>query len=212
MVSTNPILASILPASLKMMITPRTLYLSTALSALGAFAQYPPPVTNLTQINPSSLPGAGISYKRVTDVCETTPGVNSYSGFVTLPATTLVNAGLWDPSIPRSLNTYFYYVQARHTKPKDAPLAIWIGGGPGDASFSSGIIFLAPLYSGCLTKEYFIKFSSTSTLWLIISFTSIQSGMDPQQQLSENTDVGSGSNQYVDASSQCRILIFPRCN
>lgn len=104
--------------------------------------------------------------------------------------------------------SYPYLEMLCSARPSDLPF-------PGiitSISFPFGIIFLAPFHSRRLTEEYFIKFSSTSTLWPITSFTSIQNRMNTQRQLSENTDVGSGSNQYVDASSQCHILIFPRCN
>ncbi|KAF7172956.1 hypothetical protein CNMCM5623_005100 [Aspergillus felis] len=51
-------------------------------------------------------------------VCETTPGVKSYSGYVDLS--------------PES-HTFFWFFEARHD-PKNAPITLWLNGGPGSDS------------------------------------------------------------------------------
>ncbi|RMJ28594.1 Carboxypeptidase S1 [Aspergillus sp. HF37] len=51
-------------------------------------------------------------------VCETTPGVRSYSGYIDLS--------------PDS-HTFFYFFEARHD-PANAPLTLWLNGGPGSDS------------------------------------------------------------------------------
>ncbi|KAL5337790.1 peptidase S10, serine carboxypeptidase [Aspergillus crustosus] len=51
-------------------------------------------------------------------VCETTPGVNSYSGYVDLS--------------PES-HTFFWFFEARHD-PANAPITLWLNGGPGSDS------------------------------------------------------------------------------
>lgn len=51
-------------------------------------------------------------------VCETTPGVRSYSGYVdTAP----------------DAHTFFYFFEARHD-PANAPVTLWLNGGPGSDS------------------------------------------------------------------------------
>jgi hypothetical protein len=72
-------------------------------------------VTTITAPN-----GASIRYKQPgkDGVCETTPGVNSYSGYVSLNATT---------------NMFFWFFEARHD-PANAPLTLWLNGGPGSDS------------------------------------------------------------------------------
>lgn len=51
-------------------------------------------------------------------VCETTPGVKSYSGYVdTSPAS----------------HTFFWFFEARHD-PENAPITLWLNGGPGSDS------------------------------------------------------------------------------
>ncbi|KAH8652102.1 carboxypeptidase 2 [Xylariales sp. PMI_506] len=48
-------------------------------------------------------------------ICETTPGVNSYSGYVDLDANT---------------HMFFWFFEARHN-PSEAPVTLWLNGGPG---------------------------------------------------------------------------------
>lgn len=61
------------------------------------------------------------------DICETTPGVKSYSGFVHLPGSLAASVGGFD------LNSYFMYFEARNN-PETAPVAVYLAGGPGEAS------------------------------------------------------------------------------
>lgn len=51
-------------------------------------------------------------------VCETTPGVNSYSGYVDLDNNT---------------HMFFYFFEARHNA-NEAPITLWLNGGPGSDS------------------------------------------------------------------------------
>ncbi|KAL8371775.1 hypothetical protein RB595_001530 [Gaeumannomyces hyphopodioides] len=70
-----------------------------------------------------SQPGARVSFKE-TSICETTPGVKGYSGFVTLPAS---------ERQPYETSVFFWFFEARRS-PETAPLAVWLQGGPGAAS------------------------------------------------------------------------------
>lgn len=58
-----------------------------------------------------------IRYKE-PDLCETTEGVKSYSGYVDLA--------------PDS-HTFFWFFEARHD-PENAPITLWLNGGPGSDS------------------------------------------------------------------------------
>lgn len=51
-------------------------------------------------------------------VCETTPGVNSYSGYVDLN---------------EHAHTFFWFFEARKN-PETAPITLWLNGGPGSDS------------------------------------------------------------------------------
>ncbi|KAJ5906494.1 Carboxypeptidase S1 [Penicillium subrubescens] len=73
--------------------------------------------------------GVKISYKQ-PGICETTPGVRSYSGYVHLPPGTLNDVGV---SQKYPINTFFWFFESRHD-PKNAPLSIWMNGGPGSSS------------------------------------------------------------------------------
>ncbi|ORY71126.1 uncharacterized protein BCR38DRAFT_415985 [Pseudomassariella vexata] len=77
-------------------------------------------VKNKHGIQPTPYPQPGI--------CETTAGIKPYSGFVTLPYTNLQ---------PYSQETFWFF-ESRNA-PEDAPLAIWLQGGPGNASANQAL-------------------------------------------------------------------------
>ena len=63
-------------------------------------------------------------------ICETTPGVKSYAGYVHLPPGTLSDVGGYNNY---SINTFFWFFESRKD-PANAPLSIWFNGGPGASS------------------------------------------------------------------------------
>ena len=76
---------------------------------------------NATGVNTIKSPsGVTIRYKEPgkDGVCETTPGVNSYSGYVDLAP---------------DAHTFFWFFEARK-RPETAPLTLWLNGGPGSDS------------------------------------------------------------------------------
>ncbi|KAJ9628173.1 hypothetical protein H2204_009433 [Knufia peltigerae] len=89
-------------------------------------AQFPPTPSGLTTITSTVNKDVKITWKE-TEICETTPGVKTYSGYVHLPGHLLADLGGYD------MNTYFMYFEARHN-PASAPLGIYLAGGPGEAS------------------------------------------------------------------------------
>ncbi|KAI9708910.1 MAG: hypothetical protein M1820_003604 [Bogoriella megaspora] len=93
-------------------------------------ASFPPTLEGVSIINSTSFPGRSISYKETT-ICETTEGVKSYSGYVNLPA---------DPAGGRDyeVHTFFWFFEAR-TDPKNAPLSLWLQGGPGAPSVVAAV-------------------------------------------------------------------------
>ncbi|ORY17601.1 Alpha/Beta hydrolase protein [Clohesyomyces aquaticus] len=115
----------------------RSLYLHSlsaisTLSALSgiAYAQFPPTPEGLTVVQSQIEDGIRISYKE-NDLCETTPGVRSYSGYVHLPAGTLDDLGVRNQTY--EINTFFWFFESRK-EPDNAPLSIWMNGGPGSSS------------------------------------------------------------------------------
>ncbi|KAL4784273.1 Alpha/Beta hydrolase protein [Aspergillus varians] len=102
--------------------------LSLAAASLGASETHPRFSFNKRQLpaDPTGVKkfetpnGVTIRYKEPGNegVCETTPGVNSYSGYVDLS--------------PES-HTFFWFFEARHD-PENAPITLWLNGGPGSDS------------------------------------------------------------------------------
>ncbi|KAF1988772.1 carboxypeptidase S1-like protein B [Aulographum hederae CBS 113979] len=91
--------------------------------------QFPKTPEDVTVLQSQLDDGVYISYKE-PGLCETTPGVKSYSGYVHLPPGTL--AGL-DEEQDYPINTFFWFFEARND-PHNAPLSIWMNGGPGSSS------------------------------------------------------------------------------
>ncbi|KAH7074774.1 Alpha/Beta hydrolase protein [Paraphoma chrysanthemicola] len=94
------------------------------------FGQFPPPPENVTIIESNIEDGIRISYKE-NDLCETTDGVRSYSGYVHLPAGALADLGVVNQTY--EINTFFWFFESRKD-PANAPLSIWMNGGPGSSS------------------------------------------------------------------------------
>lgn len=96
------------------------------LNAFPSLAQFPALARGLTTLDSNLDPAVKITYKQ-THVCETTPGVKSYSGHVHLPASGLKGIAEYN------ISTFFWYFEARHNA-QTAPLAIYLSGGPGEPS------------------------------------------------------------------------------
>ena len=81
-------------------------------------SQFVPAPTDLTNTN--GFLDIPVRYKEVPDgICETTPGVKSYSGYV---------------DIAENQHIFWWFFEARNQDPTTAPLTIWINGGPGSSS------------------------------------------------------------------------------
>ncbi|KAL2865623.1 putative carboxypeptidase S1 [Aspergillus lucknowensis] len=102
---------------------------SASLASLVACQYFPPTPEGVKVIHSKHNEGVTISYKE-PGICETTPGVKSYSGYVHLPPGTLNDLGL-DQEYP--INTFFWFFESRND-PRNAPLSIWMNGGPGSSS------------------------------------------------------------------------------
>lgn len=102
---------------------------SAVLAGLGT-AQFPPPRTGVTWVQSQHDPDIHISYKD-PQICETTPGVKSFAGYVHLPPNAINETG---ETQPYPINTFFWFVEARTRSPHRAPLSIWLNGGPGGSS------------------------------------------------------------------------------
>jgi hypothetical protein len=129
--------------------------LTAGISGLCAATRAQPSSPNGTcndapKIESKVFPGASISYQRVssftphahcmffaaytdvsqTNICETTPGVRAFSGYVNIPSTVLDGSG---GATPYNASMFFWYFESRKD-PKNAPLSLYLGGGPGTTS------------------------------------------------------------------------------
>ncbi|TGJ85236.1 hypothetical protein E0Z10_g3523 [Xylaria hypoxylon] len=103
--------------------------LTVGFLAPAIVAQFPPTPEGVTVLESKLGNGVKISYKE-PGICETTEGVKSYAGYVYLPPGTLEDLG--EPQ-DYPINTFFWFFEARKD-PENAPLSIWINGGPGSSS------------------------------------------------------------------------------
>ncbi|CAH0051499.1 unnamed protein product [Clonostachys solani] len=104
------------------------------LPLLGSTAAqaFPPAPKGATVVRSELFEGAEVSFKK-TSICETTEGVNSYSGYVKIPKELLHPiASEWEDGA--AAHMFFWYFEARND-PENAPTAIYLGGGPGTTSF-----------------------------------------------------------------------------
>ena len=86
---------------------------------LSQFVKAPTDLTHTTGY--LDLP---VRYKEVPQgICELTPGVKSYSGYVDIGA---------------EEHVFWWFFEARNQDPTTAPLTVWINGGPGSSSMYVG--------------------------------------------------------------------------
>jgi carboxypeptidase C (cathepsin A) len=95
---------------------------SAALASLAllpsAYSQFITPPTDLTETE--GYYNQTVRYKQVPEgICELTPGVKSFSGYV---------------DVAPEQSIFWWFFEARNGEPEDAPLTIWINGGPGSSS------------------------------------------------------------------------------
>jgi len=88
------------------------------LLAAGVLAQFVPAPTDL--ITKEGYANISVRYKEVpAGICELDPSVKSYSGYA---------------DVAEDQHIFWWFFEARNQDPKDAPLTVWINGGPGSSS------------------------------------------------------------------------------
>ncbi|KXG47461.1 Peptidase S10, serine carboxypeptidase [Penicillium griseofulvum] len=89
-----------------------------AVLANSAAAQFVPAPTDL--ITKKGHADINVRYKEVpAGICEQDPNVKSYSGYA---------------DVGENEHIFWWFFEARNGDPKDAPLTVWINGGPGSSS------------------------------------------------------------------------------
>ncbi|KAK3988700.1 Alpha/Beta hydrolase protein [Cladorrhinum sp. PSN332] len=88
------------------------------------------PSSHLNTVRSLIDPQISLSYKE-TRLCETTPGVKSYAGYVNIPANATSGR-------PYNIHTFFWFFESRKD-PVNAPLSLWLQGGPGAPSIPAAL-------------------------------------------------------------------------
>ncbi|ROT43715.1 alpha/beta-hydrolase [Sodiomyces alkalinus F11] len=86
-------------------------------------------VTVFAKVCSASSTRPRVSVRQTSGLCETTPNVKSYSGYVALPPTT---------NFPYEQNLFFWFFESRQD-PRNDPLVLWINGGPGSPSIGQAL-------------------------------------------------------------------------
>ncbi|KAK5737052.1 hypothetical protein LTR17_007013 [Elasticomyces elasticus] len=95
-----------------------SLALAAGILSTDANGQFVPAPTDL--ISTKGFLDLSVRYKEVPEgICELTPGVKSYSGYV---------------DIEEDQHIFWWFFEARNQDPTTAPLTVWINGGPGSSS------------------------------------------------------------------------------
>lgn len=78
--------------------------------------------------------GAKIRFVKNSGICETSPGVNQYSGYLSIGTNqNMCQCPILSQARPLMRSTGFWFFEARNN-PATAPLATWFNGGPGCSS------------------------------------------------------------------------------
>ncbi|KAI0121382.1 carboxypeptidase C [Xylariales sp. AK1849] len=133
------------------MFTTRCLAVSGLLAL--ARAQFPPQPEGVTILKSKFHENVTISFKE-PGICETTPGVRSYSGYVHLPPGFLDDGSGEVQNYP--INTFFWFFEARKD-PETAPLSIWLNGGPGGSSMMGLLEENGPCLVGPDSKSTYLN-------------------------------------------------------
>ncbi|KAH8657922.1 Alpha/Beta hydrolase protein [Xylariales sp. PMI_506] len=128
------------------------LFAATFLVA-SAVGQLPPTPEGVTWLKSKFHENVTISFKE-PGLCETTPGVKSYAGYVHLPAGSLDVGPGETQDYP--INTFFWFFEARKD-PHNAPLAIWLNGGPGGSSLMGLLEENGPCFIAEDSKSTFLN-------------------------------------------------------
>ncbi|KAF2724976.1 secreted carboxypeptidase-like protein [Polychaeton citri CBS 116435] len=124
---------------------------SLLLAGLSA-AQFPLKPEGVTVIKSKLHEGVEVTYKE-PGLCETTPGVRSFAGYVRLPPHAL-NETHEQNAYP--INTFYWFFESRKD-PKNAPLAIWLNGGPGGSSLLGALAENGPCFVANDSKTTYLN-------------------------------------------------------
>ncbi|KAH7071608.1 Alpha/Beta hydrolase protein [Paraphoma chrysanthemicola] len=113
----------------KLILSSSILFILVSCHKKPSLADHSTDQKHIKVVHSKVAPGATIDFKE-TSICETTPGVRAFSGYVNIPNTILNGYG---GATAYNASTYFWFFESRKD-PKNAPLSLYFGGGPGATS------------------------------------------------------------------------------
>lgn len=134
------------------------------------------------------------------DICETTEGVHSFSGYVHLPPNTLNDL----ESVPQTwpVNSFFWFFEARKN-PENAPLAIWINGGPGGSSLLGALTENGPCFVHADSKStYLNEWSWNNEVNMLYLDQPVQSGFSYDTLHNYTRDLSGGGYSSIKAGDE----------
>ncbi|KAF1851112.1 alpha/beta-hydrolase [Cucurbitaria berberidis CBS 394.84] len=162
-------------------------------------AQFPAPLEGVTILNSQIEDGIRISYKE-NDLCETTEGVRSYSGYVHLPANALADLGVQNQTY--EINTFFWFFESRKD-PANAPLGIWMNGGPGSSSMLGLLRENGPCYVNADSNSTYLNndWAWNNEVNMLYLDQPVQVGMSYDTLTNITTNIDTGAVKVADFSS-----------
>lgn len=133
------------------------------------------------------------------DLCETTDGVHSYSGYVHLPAEALADLGVRNQSY--EINTFFWFFESRND-PANAPLAIWMNGGPGSSSMLGLLRENGPCFvNSDSNSTYLNEWAWNKNVNMLFLDQPVQVGMSYDTLTNITNNIDTGEVKVVDFST-----------
>ncbi|KNG45415.1 carboxypeptidase s1 [Stemphylium lycopersici] len=178
------------------MVLPKLALLGAAGMLTGVVnAQFPPTPEGVTVVESQLEEGVRISYKE-TELCETTEGVRSFSGYVHLPAGALADLGIQDQTY--EINTHFWFFESRKD-PANAPLSIWMNGGPGSSSMLGLLRENGPCYvNSDSNSTYLSEWSWNNEVNMLYLDQPVQVGLSYDSLVNITTNLDTGDLEVVD--------------
>ncbi|KAA8625983.1 Carboxypeptidase C cathepsin A [Pyrenophora tritici-repentis] len=158
-------------------------------------AQFPPKPEDVTVLESKLEEGVRVSYKE-TNLCETTEGVRSFSGYVHLPAGALADLGVQNQTY--EINTHFWFFESRKD-PANAPLSIWMNGGPGSSSMLGLLRENGPCHVGSDSNStYLNEWSWNNEVNMLYLDQPVQVGLSYDKLVNITSDLSTGQVKVVD--------------